>query len=683
MHLQAPNLDDRHFQDLVDEAKRSIPRYCPTWTDHNVSDPGVTLIELFAWMTEQYLFRLNQVPDKNFITFLDLIGVRLEPPRPARGDVTFELTAPPTARRRTIIPAWTEVATERTETDEAVVFTTDEEAEVVPATLRHVFTTTDASQFVDHGREIADSLPFNIWSGPPKPGDSVYFGFAENLSAHKLVLRMTCDQVALGIVGTLPPWRWEVWRGNEAGWEPLSVASDSTAGLYRKGEIAFYLPYRCAPNRINRVDGETWLRCSPTDQLKPGMTAYASSPRLRRAEADTLGISVPVTHAVAVWGEVVGISNGESAQSFRVQHQNVLSLEGPDEVVEVENAVGAWESWQRVADFGDSGPQDRHFVFDPSSGQVEFGPAIRQTNGTEPQFGAIPPRGRRIRLRRYRIGGGVRGNVAEGLVRVLKTTIPYVRGVTNRFPLTGGEEAQTLEDAKFRGPKSLRTRHRAVTVDDYEYLSQGVEGVGRVRCLQPRHDDPSTPAPGTVTLLVIPSLPKLDGAELDRHVTLHESLPGLALPERRAAVDELQTQMTLAPATRERLRAFLDSRRLLTTRLDIREPEYVWVTVTARVKAVPKADPERVRRDVRTALYRFLHPLYGGSEGQGWPFGQPLTVDKVYTLIRSVRGVEYASELRLFPINMQDLVLRASQEIIQIPANGVIASYYHAVLRDE
>ena len=104
MSLPVPNLDDRHFQDLVDEAKRRIPRYSPQWTDHNVSDPGITLVELFAWLTEQYLFRLNQVPDKNFITFLDLIGVRLQPAQPAKGDVTFTLSAAPTPERRAIIP---------------------------------------------------------------------------------------------------------------------------------------------------------------------------------------------------------------------------------------------------------------------------------------------------------------------------------------------------------------------------------------------------------------------------------------------------------------------------------------------------------------------------------------------------------------------------------------------------
>jgi predicted phage baseplate assembly protein len=265
----------------------------------------------------------------------------------------------------------------------------------------------------------------------------------------------------------------------------------------------------------------------------------------------------------------------------------------------------------------------------------------------------------------------------------LKTTLPYVRDVTNRFPLTGGEEAQTLDDAKFRGPKSLRTRFRAVTADDYEYLAQGIEGVGRVRCLQPRPDDPGAPAPGTVTLLVIPSLPKLEGAEIERHVNLHESLPGMSVEERRPAVEQIQSQMTLAPATRERLRSHLDSRRLLTTRLEIQEPEYVWVAVTARVRANLKAEPDRVRHDVRAALYRFLHPLDGGVDGKGWPFGQPLTIDKIYALIQRVRGVEYATELKLFPIDMEHgQLLLVNQEVIQLPANGVIASYYHAVRVD-
>ena len=94
MSLPAPNLDDRRFQDLVDDAKRLIQRRIPEWTDHNVSDPGVTLIELFAWMTDQVVYRLNRVPDRHYVKFLELIGVTLYPATAARTQVTFWLSAP-------------------------------------------------------------------------------------------------------------------------------------------------------------------------------------------------------------------------------------------------------------------------------------------------------------------------------------------------------------------------------------------------------------------------------------------------------------------------------------------------------------------------------------------------------------------------------------------------------------
>ena len=94
MPLPAPNLDDRRFQDLVDDAKRLVQQRCPEWTDHNVSDPGVTLIEAFAQMVDQLIYRLNRVPDRHYVKFLDLIGVQLFPPTAATGAVTFWLAAP-------------------------------------------------------------------------------------------------------------------------------------------------------------------------------------------------------------------------------------------------------------------------------------------------------------------------------------------------------------------------------------------------------------------------------------------------------------------------------------------------------------------------------------------------------------------------------------------------------------
>jgi predicted phage baseplate assembly protein len=112
--LPKSNLDDRNYKDLIDECLLRIPRYCPEWTNYNPSDPGITLVELFAWLTDQMLFRFNQVPRRNYITFLELLGIRLKAPEPSQTEVTFYLTRPQTAHERlNPIPAGTQIATEQ------------------------------------------------------------------------------------------------------------------------------------------------------------------------------------------------------------------------------------------------------------------------------------------------------------------------------------------------------------------------------------------------------------------------------------------------------------------------------------------------------------------------------------------------------------------------------------------
>ena len=134
MSLPAPDLDDRRFQDIVDEAKRRINRLCPEWTDHNVSDPGVALIELFAWMTEMTLYRLNQVPDRLYVKFLELVGIELASASPARTDLLFTLAAPPEQPIR--VPAGTQVGTERGHGEDQIVFMTDTDLLLVRPELR-------------------------------------------------------------------------------------------------------------------------------------------------------------------------------------------------------------------------------------------------------------------------------------------------------------------------------------------------------------------------------------------------------------------------------------------------------------------------------------------------------------------------------------------------------------------
>ena len=93
MPIKPPNLDDRRYADIVGEARSLIPQYCPEWTNFGDADPGMTLVQLFAWMTELIIYRLNRVPDKTYIHFLNFIGEERRPARPSVAPVTFDLRA--------------------------------------------------------------------------------------------------------------------------------------------------------------------------------------------------------------------------------------------------------------------------------------------------------------------------------------------------------------------------------------------------------------------------------------------------------------------------------------------------------------------------------------------------------------------------------------------------------------
>src|SRR5207249_4465720 len=91
MPLQSylPVIDNRRYSDMLDELRTRVPRYTPEWTDLNDSDPGMALAQLFAWLTDMLLYRLGRVPEQNYIKFLELLGVELQPATPAVVDITF------------------------------------------------------------------------------------------------------------------------------------------------------------------------------------------------------------------------------------------------------------------------------------------------------------------------------------------------------------------------------------------------------------------------------------------------------------------------------------------------------------------------------------------------------------------------------------------------------------------
>lgn len=643
MGLPAPNLDDRRFQDLVDDGKRLVQQRCPEWTDHNVHDPGVTLIETFAFMTDQLLYRLNRVPDRMLITFLDLIGVTLLPPTAARAEVTFWLSAPQPEPVR--IPPGTEVSTQRGEGVDPVVFATTAPLTVVPVTLETLATEVEKSSPVLRDEEMLVGERIPAFSEAPAYHDALLFGLSAAAPSNALVVRMDCNVEGVGVDPTNPPLVWEAWT--EHGWRPCEVDRDDTGGLNKPGDVVLHLPAEHTTSVVGRRRAG-WVRCKVVPPVE-GQPYYSASPTVGAVSAFTIGGTVAAVNAEAFHNETLGISDGVPGQVFTVAHAPVVPGDDRFEV-EVSGPDG-WERWDLVDTFANSGPDDRHVTLDATTGEVAFGPAVREPDGGMRYYGAVPPKGALARVPRYLSGGGRRGNVSKGAINALRASLPFVSRVENRWPAYGGVDGETVEAAKIRGPLALRTRDRAVTVEDYEELAhRAAPGVARVRCVPADAGEGA----GGVRILVVP-----DAVDDRGRVRFEDLVPS----------EQILAQIT----------ADLDVRRPVGTRLMVEPPFYQGITVVARLTARPRTDPDTLREQALEALYRYFNPLRGGPDGEGWPFGRPVQAGEVFGVLQSIRGTELVDDVLLFaadPItgDRGDPVQR-----IDVDPQSLVFSYDHQV----
>ncbi|MEU2246940.1 putative baseplate assembly protein [Streptomyces sp. NPDC019224] len=642
MSLPPPNLDDRRFQQLVDEAKRYVQQRTPEWTDHNVSDPGVTLIETFAYMVDQLLYRLNRVPDRNYFAFLDLLGVRLFPPTAARADVDFWLSAPQPDTVR--LPAGTEVATARGETEEAVVFSTDEDLAIVPSSLIRLVTVPANGDQTDRTGPLGEGKDIPCFQPRPQPGDALLFGLPTAVPRCIVAVRLDSRVEGVGVDPRQPPLVWEAWDG--ARWVPCATGTDSTGGLNRPGEITVFVP----PGHTASVTAGTragWLRCRVTEAA-PGQPFYSVSPTIREAEVFTVGGTAGVEHAETVLDVPLGTSEGIAGQTFAVPRTPLL-LDGEPPLVEVASDHG-WQRWTPVEHFGASGPDDRHVRIDAVAGRFAFPPEVREADGTMRAYGAVPPKGAHIRVTRYRTGGGAAGNVARGAIRVLRSSVPYVAGVANREAARGGVDGETVENAKVRAPQILRVQERAVTAEDHEAIArEAAPSLRRVRCL------PAAPGEGgAVRVLVVPDAVPDEGGRL--------------------RFEQLIPPDSVLAAVAGRL----DERRLVGTRLVVEPPAYQGVTVVAGLVA-DEGDTDRVRAAALDALFRHIDPLRGGTDGTGWPFGRPVQYGEVFAVLQAVPGVRLVEEVRLFPADPLTGRRGGAVDRIDVAANALVFSHQHQI----
>jgi predicted phage baseplate assembly protein len=649
MPLPAPDLDDRKFQDIVDEAKRLIPRYCPEWTNHNLSDPGIALIELFAWMSEMVLFRINQVPERLYVHFLNMVGIEPFPPSVARVDLTFWLSA--ALETPVIVPAGTQAMTTvgaNPANIEPVVFTTSQDLVIAPPKLMAAMTTTADG---DRATDVWDGVRFDA-AGVPcfasselTPGDAFCLGFAESLAGTALRLSIGAEARGIGVDPRNPPLAWEVWNGEA--WLRAQVSDDTTGGLNRAGNIVLLIPIEHELLSVGNV-AAYWVRVRLLEP-QPGQPTYQMSPRVRAITAATLGGTVRAEHSENVPAEVIGRSDGRPAQTFTVTHTPVLPRRD-GETVRVTDSDGAVE-WTEVEDFTRSTEQDRHFAWDSGSGVIRFGPRVRYADGTVRQHGRIPRDGAQVSVTGYRHGGGARGNVGARTLTVMRSTVPFVRGTVNLTPAGGGVDPETIAEARVRGPLTLRTGERAVTVGDYERLTlETSTEVMRARCL------PSGRGNGSVRLLVVPAV-RGDAAQ--------------------HAIDDFAIPAQLL----RRISDHLNAHRLVGTSVEVSTPYYQGVSAVALIHAGPGRPAALVRQRAMDALTRFINPLVGGLDGTGWPFDVDINAAVVTQLLETVEGVERVDELLLFEYDLRTgQRLGAAKDVIRLDRHSLFLSAGHQVV---
>lgn len=438
---------------------------------------------------------------------------------------------------------------------------------------------------------------------------------------------------------------WEYWGGRD--WKDL-VVRDHTHGFTQSDFIEFVGP---TDHRANKRYGENlyWIRA----RLEHG--GYDEPPVLRAvllncAYADNLQTYKDT---------ILGSSHGTPNQKMKFVRRPVLPGQeiwvrererpkGPDlEAIfrdEGEQAVredpdgdGVYVRWHEVESLFESEPNSRHYVKDIVTSEIRFGDGIR---------GMVPPKGdRNVMCSSYRVGGGEAGNVPPGAIDVLLQSVPYVDSVVNVYAAAGGSDLESVEEAKLRGPHSLKAKGRAVTAEDFEWLArEASSSVARVCAL------PTTDREGEVTVNIVPKVAESHPDFMGKPISSTELL--------------------------RKVRNYLSDRKLLTTVLNVQRPTFRELSVTVEIILLQATASDRVKREIEHRVRMFLHPLKGGKRGDGWPFGRPVYRVDLYHVIEEVAGVDFVDRIRItdertklevdqFKIGPGELVHCLSVEVIE------------------
>jgi len=705
--LTIPNLDNRRYQDLLDEALARVPVYTPEWTNFNKSDPGVTLIEIFAFMTENMLYRVNQIPERNRKKFLKLLNVPLQPATSARGLATITNDKGPL--QTVTLNDGVELRAGK------ISFRTTRPMDVLPVEGRIYFKQTiqaPSQQMVDYYQQLYASFRSSPQAPPPTlyqasafplpGGDPVQLSQTVDGYLWLALLVREADKppallvdaareaiagktLTIGVVPSLSDNTAILPAGRAAGTpSPVTLEFDipnlpATGGLLdSQNRVPQYRPLSTSPSNdvftqpgvidVTLPDKNSlslWNNIDPLESgvggLPPSLEDTSLNDRLitwlrirpsalNPARFKWVGINcAPVSQRERISSELLPPGTGEPDQVVALSRSPVLDR---SVTISLITAQGDAQTWTQADDIFLAGPEvpvpdlrlppgsptslfdvtkSRVFVLDPEAGQITFGDGAH---------GGRPPEGCIMRAT-YDFSQGAAGNVGQDSINTAPT-LPQGFKVTNPVRTWGGADSETAVDGEKQISRYLQHRDRLVTAYDFETITLRTPGVeiGRVEVLPNYHPELSSrrggDAPGAVTLMLIP--------------TFDPITPGAPAPSN----DFLDAVCS-----------YLDTRRLVTTEVFLRGPEYVGIWISIGIQVLPGLNPAPIREAVKSAVLQFFAPIVGGPQQlpkdpsvllnaplsapvyKGWPLGKQVISLEIMTVAGRTSGVEFVQDVLL------------------------------------
>ena len=697
MPLTVPAIDTRKYQDLLNEALARIPVHNPEWTNFNRSDPGVTLIELFAFLTENLLYRSNQIPERNRLKFLTLLGVPLRPASSARGLITFTNERGPL--QTLTLNAGLEVRAGR------VPFRTEQGLDVLPVEASVLYkkkVEDSATQVRDYYEQLyasfdggpsgggtklqlyqtvpltmresdevdlgADTIDGSLWialmvRAADKPyeeliedarealgGKTLSLGFVPSLAnaARKLSPGGVANSEATTLLQySIPKVPTDGMLEKDANGAPLPryqrlLASSTTDVLTEPGVVQLTLPPASELKLWENLDPlEAGVGDLPPALVEIRVITWIRVRSTAAVQAKLLWVGVNATTATQrarVTGELLPSGTGEPDQSVFLANTPVI----PGSVTLTITVAGKAETWSETDDLLSAGPE----VPVPDSrltpgAQAPLSP-VTNVFTLDPESGEVRF-GDGTHGRRPPLGAGLRaaydysvgdaGNVGAGSINT-GAALPAGVKVTNPVRTWGGARSETVGEGERQVARYLQHRDRLVTQTDFETITLRTPGVDIGRV--------------EVIPAFSPELAPNEPGDAPGAVTLmiipryDPAQPDAPVPD-RLFLDSVCD--------------YLDARRLVTTEVYLRGPVYKGIWVTVGINVIAGVSVAEVREAVKAALLQFLAPLpadptvildtqagltltpqYADAR-RGWPLRKSVTDRELLAVASRVAGV--------------------------------------------